>query len=95
MPRYSLTILGLEITFKTDANQDRIDSALKLLEERYGEFGSSVSNVSKEKLLTCLAFSLADDYLESKSALARLEEKIENLLEQSGKINGQDTGHDL
>lgn len=94
MPRYSLNILGLEITFKTDADQERIDSALELLEERFGELGDSV-NVSKEKLLTCLAFSLADDYLESKLALTRLEEKIEELLKQTGNGNDRNTGLDI
>lgn len=80
MPRYTLNLLGLEITFRTDADNERIAAAQTLLEERYREFDQGQGFVSKEKLLVCLCLSLADDYLETNAKLELLDEKIEDML---------------
>jgi cell division protein ZapA len=80
MPRYTLPILGLEISFRTDADSDRVTMAKELIEERFNSLNKSGNIVSKEKLLICLALSLADDYLQSKLDMKRLEEKIARLL---------------
>ena len=80
MPRYSLDLLGLNIAFRTDADEVRIQAAKELLEERYKDLSKEGSNVSKEKLLTCLALSLADDYLQTKSELREIEAKLGSLL---------------
>ncbi|WP_320171931.1 cell division protein ZapA [Maridesulfovibrio sp.] len=82
MPRYTLPVLGLEISFKTDADKERIEAAKDVLEERYSELARGGRDVSKEKLLTCLALSLADDYLEHSRKLETMEEKINALLEK-------------
>lgn len=82
MPRYTIPILGLEIAFKTDADKSRIEAAKAILEERFGELSKGGTDVSKEKLLTCLALSLADDYLEHSRKLNQMEEKINTLLEK-------------
>lgn len=82
MPRYTLSLFGLEITFKTDADEVRIEAARTLLEERFGELVRSGGNISKEKLLTFLALGLADDYLESEARLRRLEDRIGGLLKR-------------
>ena len=83
MPRHSLTILGLEITFSTDADERRIHAARELIEERFGELEQSGGNISKEKLLTFLALSLADDYLETESRLRGLEQRLGTLVEKA------------
>lgn len=82
MPRYTLPVLGLEITFKTDADKERIEAAKDVLEERFSELSRGGKDVSKEKLLTCLALSLADDYLEYSRKIETMEEKINALLEK-------------
>lgn len=83
MPRYTLTLFGLEITFKTDAENDRIEAAQEYLETRYKELTSGAGDLSKEKALTFLLLSLADDYLVNTSKLVQLEERIGEILEKT------------
>jgi cell division protein ZapA len=73
----------MEINFSADATDDRIGAAQQLIEDRFGELSKSGSNISKEKLLTCLALGLADDFLESSRRRDRLEAKISELLERT------------
>ncbi|HBE95255.1 MAG TPA: cell division protein ZapA [Desulfovibrio sp.] len=82
MPRYTLALVGLEVTFKTDADQGRIDAARELIENRFADLVRTGGNISKEKLLTFLALGLADDYLESEAKLRRLEDRISGMLEK-------------
>ena len=84
MPRFSISILGLTVTFRTDADEIRIQAAKELLEQRFGELGSDGSNISKDKLLACLGLSLADDYLESKARLEALEARMAKLMSPDG-----------
>lgn len=85
MPRYSVSLFGLEIGFSADADEERIEAARKLVEERMGELSRNGSNISKEKLLTCLALGLADDYLEASQGRERLEARISELLEKANR----------
>lgn len=82
MPRYTRTIFGLEIAFKTDADAERIDAAQALLEERMSEMGEQAGDLSKEKLLTFLALGLADDYLVLSSSQRHMEDRIRRFLEK-------------
>jgi len=83
MPRYTLSVLGHDISFKTDADDDRIVAAKTLLEERFADLYRDGGLIGKEKLLLFLALSLADDFLESRAKLGRMEEKIKALLEKN------------
>jgi cell division protein ZapA len=83
MPRYTLNLFGLDISFKTDAESDRIEAAQALLEKRFKELTTGAGDLSKEKSLTFLLLSLADDYLVGKAKLARLEEKIGEILDKT------------
>lgn len=83
MPRFNLPVLGLEISFNTDADSERVRAAKELVEQRYKSLTKGGSNISKEKLLTCLVLSLADDYLEENRKLERQEKKINELLNKS------------
>ncbi|WP_027183650.1 cell division protein ZapA [Desulfovibrio inopinatus] len=87
MPSYNLSLVGLELSFKTDAEADRVENALELVEERYNGLVPSGRNLSKEKLLSFVALGLADDLLESKQELDELREKLDRLLM---KINSTD-----
>lgn len=83
MPRYTLTLLGLEISFKTDADNERIEAAQALIEQRYDELGAGAGDISKEKLLTYLLLILADESLVAQENLERLEKKIGEILEKT------------
>jgi len=80
MPSYNQVILGLELSFKTDADPDRVDSAKALLEERYRLLNPGGKNLSKEKLLTFVALGLADDLIMANQRLAEMEGKLAKIL---------------
>ncbi|SNS19816.1 cell division protein ZapA [Humidesulfovibrio mexicanus] len=82
MPSYTITVNGLEISFKTDADFERIQVAQALLEERFSELSKGGRYISREKLLTLLALGMADDYLETRRKLAALEARMQELLER-------------
>ena len=82
MPSYTITVNGLEISFKTDADEPRIQAAQALLEERFAELSKGGRYISREKLLTLLALGMADDYLETRRKLAGLEARMQELLER-------------
>ena len=89
MPRYTLNLFGLEISFKTDAQSDRIEAAQAFLETKFEELRSGAGDLSKEKALTYLLLSLADDYLVGEEKRARLEEKIGEILEKTSVDPGR------
>ena len=80
MPSYNKMILGLEISFKTDAEPDRVERAKALVEERYRVLNPGGKNLSKEKLLTFVALGLADDLLLANQRLDEMEAKLDKLL---------------
>ena len=82
MPRHTIPVLGLEITIATEAESERIDEARQLVEKLYEGLKPRGGNISKEKLLTVLALSLADDYLQSNQKLRELEVKLHRLVEK-------------
>ncbi len=82
MPRYTITVNGLELSFKTDADEKRIQSAQALLEERFSELSRDGRYISREKLLTLLALGIADDLLELRQRLEGLEARMQELLER-------------
>lgn len=83
MPRYTLNLLGLEISFKTDADSVRIEAAQAFIEGKHKELVAGAGDLSKEKAMTFLLLSLADDYLVAEDKLQRLEEKIGEILEKT------------
>ncbi len=84
MSRYNLTLLGQNISFKTNAEEQRIREAEKLIEHTYEQINSSAMRVSSEKILIMVALTLADEYLQQNQKLEELEERLFRLLE---KIN--------
>ena len=85
MPRHSLPVLGVSIVIETNAGEQRVQAAKDLIERLYDGLHRDGMNVSKEKLLTVLALSLADDYLQSNRKLEQLQTKLSGMLE---KIDG-------
>lgn len=80
MPSYTISVLGLDISFKTDADHARVDAAKRIIEERFASLAAKGKNLSREKLLTYLALGLADDFLLTCTRLGQLETKLEELL---------------
>lgn len=82
-----MTVLGLDLSFAADVPPERIHHAVDYVHRRYRDLEGRVSNMSKERLLTYLALSLADDYLHDQGKLARLEGTLQQLL---SKIDSPD-----
>jgi cell division protein ZapA len=80
MPGYNLTVLGLELSFAADVSPERIHKAVDFVHQRYRDLEGRVSHMSKERLLTYLALSLADDYLQDQGKLSHLEGSMQQLL---------------
>jgi len=82
MPSYNRVVLGLELSFKTDADASRVDRAMALVDERYRLLDPAGKNLSKEKLLTFVALGLADDLNMANQHLAGMEEKLDKILKR-------------
>ncbi len=80
MPSYNLSILGLELSFKTDAGPERVNAAKELVEQRYNMLQAGGKNLGKEKLLAFVAMGLADDMLVSTQRMDDLHERVGRLL---------------
>lgn len=80
MPSYTLSILGLELSFKTDAEAERVNSAKELVEQRYNMLQAGGKTLGKEKLLAFVALGLADDVIVSNQRLEALQKRAGQLL---------------
>ncbi|MDQ7031851.1 MAG: cell division protein ZapA [Desulfonauticus sp.] len=87
MPGYTLNILGVEISFKTDAPAERVNRAKVLLEERFKVLEERGRKLSREKLLIYLSLGLADDYLLLKDQALEVDKKIAELLDRLDSEN--------
>ena len=80
MPKYSLSIVGLDLSFTTDAEPQRVEAARKLVEQRYNLLQAGGKTLGKEKLLAFVALGLADDMLLSNQRLDALHNRVGELL---------------
>ena len=80
MRTHTLTVLGLEVSFKAEADPRRVDKARILLEERSAKLQQHGVQLSKEKLLTFMALALADDFLIAQGELESVRKQMEQLL---------------
>jgi cell division protein ZapA len=80
MHSHTLEVLGLELSFKVEADPVRIERAKSLLDERYARLAQRGGLLSKEKLLAFLALSLADDVLLLQEEKAEAMKRIEDIL---------------
>lgn len=80
MQSFNLTVLGLEVSFKAEADPKRVEQAKALVEERFNRLKFHGRQLSKEKLLTFLVLGLADDLLQSNRQEADMRSRMEALL---------------
>jgi cell division protein ZapA len=80
MRSFSLTVLGLDISFRAEADIGRVESAKVLVEERFEKLKFHGGRIGKEALLTFLVLGLADDLLQSHRQMADVQNRIDALL---------------
>lgn len=88
MRSHTLEVLGLEVSFKVEADPRRIERARALLEERYAKLSQHGGQLGKEKLLTFLALSLADDVLLLQDEKGESRKRVKELLVNIEKAAG-------
>ncbi len=71
MQTYNITVCGLEISFKTSVDAQRVYKATKLIEESYKNLQFHGNQLSREKLMLVLAIGIADDFLQIQDEQAR------------------------
>lgn len=82
MALYHFNMLGQDISFKAEADPQRIEQARVLLEERYQKLQQHGKQLTKEKLLTFLALALADDMLQAREEMEKSEKKAQSILDR-------------
>ena len=80
MRSFHLTVLGLDISFRAEADLGRVENAKALVEERYERLRFHGGRISKDALLPFLVLGLADDLLQSHEQLADVQNRIDALL---------------
>ena len=80
MQNFTLDVLGLEISFKADADPARLEQARQMLDKRFEILKQHGRHLSKEKLLTFLALALADDLLVMSEKLETAEERVREIV---------------
>ncbi|ABB37780.1 hypothetical protein Dde_0979 [Oleidesulfovibrio alaskensis G20] len=94
MRSYNLSVLGLEVSFKAEADPQRVEQARQLVEERYNKLKFHGKQLSKEKLLTFLVLGLADDLLQSNHQHQEFDKRLAALLAKIDEHNQPPAGDD-
>lgn len=82
-----LTVLGVRVAFKPGADMDRVQEAVRLVEERFADQQLRFHRgQTKDILLTFLALGLADDLLQSKKRLADIQDHLSAVLSKIERV---------
>ena len=73
----TLSVLGLEVAFRSSADMSRVKDAVALVEKRFADQKlRSRGGQNRETLLTFLALGLADDLLQAENRLDEVDRRI-------------------
>ena len=76
----TLSVLGIDVAFRSSADMARVKEAVALVEKRFADQKiRSRGGQNRETLLTFLALGLADDLLQAETRLGDVERRIEAL----------------
>lgn len=81
MHSFQLNVLGMDISFRTNADSARIERAQDFVEKQYERLKNQGGQFGREKLLTLLVLGVADDLLQTQQQLDGVETRLANLLE--------------
>ena len=81
MHSFQLNVLGMDISFRTEADPARIEQAQVFVEKQYERLKNQGGQFGREKLLTLLVLGVADDLLQTQQQLDGVETRLANLLE--------------
>lgn len=81
MQTYNLNIFGLEASFKTEAEPERVQKACTYAETLYEALKLHGSHLGRDRLLTILILGITDDLLQLKQQTALRDSRLKALLE--------------
>ncbi|MGL4721974.1 MAG: cell division protein ZapA [Desulfovibrionaceae bacterium] len=85
MNTHTLTILNIEITFKTELSNNDIEKAKMMLESRAEQIYSQGKTFNKEKILLFVALGLAYNWIQANAQLSVIPGKLESILSKCDK----------
>jgi cell division protein ZapA len=80
MQSFTINVLGLELSFKANADPARLEQARQMLDKRFELLKQHGGHLSKEKLLAFLALALADDLLVLTEKLDAADERTREIM---------------
>ena len=82
MRTYQLSVFGVRISFRTDADPRDMERARVFVEEHANRLQSGGGLLSKEQILALLALGVADDLLQVQQQLSAAEMRLAGLLKR-------------
>lgn len=86
MHNFQFNVLGVDISFKAQADPERIEQARAFIEEQYERLKNCGGQLSRDKLLVLLVLGVVDDLLQSQQQLDELEFRFSSLLKSIEEI---------
>lgn len=80
MHSFQLNVLGMDISFRTEADPARIEQAQVFVEKQYERLKNQGGQFGREKLLALLVLGVADDLLQTQQQLGDVETRLAHLL---------------
>ena len=77
---YRLNIADLQLSFHTDADPSRVESARAYVEEEYERLSSKSTLMTRDKLFGILLIAIADNLLELQKQQKADTERLEKIL---------------
>ncbi len=84
---YQISILGQEVSFRTNADEARVRDAEQLVKQAFDQLNTHGTRLNNEKLLILVALRLADEYLQARQELQDCSRKLSQLLETIDSVN--------
>ena len=92
MHSYHLEFLdGLQVSFRTEASAERVARAQAYVEKLYDQMAAQeIAGSRKDRLLAVLLIGTADDLLQLRENIDRMEKRLDVILQ---KVKEDDLGH--
>jgi cell division protein ZapA len=88
MPSYHLNVCDLQVSFRTEADTERVELARRYVEDRYSKVKAQGGHqLGRDRLLAILLISMADDILQIKDQNSRTDSRLDELLQSLKEIS--------
>lgn len=82
MRTFQLNLLGIDASFKADADPEFVDQALDILNVASERLKSGGGQYSREKLLVLMALGVAYDLLQTRHELDQTQQRLSGMLKK-------------